>query len=918
MNSSRIHPLFRAKNLHRLVLVSAAALALSTLTSCGCSSSPTTSTTAIIGAAGGTLTGPDGVQVVIPAGALTQDTTISIARSSAGAPAALEAYPVAGNVYEFTPHDVIFNSLITIRAPVPSGSTGTDVFMASPGGNWKRLDALVANGVGEWQRNSFSYGFYGTGVCFIPTAMLNDPYWCVNDRSSAHVTATPAQAMTQTSVSSVQNGDAGSYYVNQPATLQMTSFFEVAGNCSNVVVNLTRIQMDPVTVKWSPLQIVATQNPALVVDGGKLKGTATFPFVANHSENGKSRFGIYVHFDCPKVAHAPNSSTITGWDSYNHSSSEVHDGMLVDINIAQPTVFFTVGVSVSGLSGVGGLVLQNNGTDFTSQINSDGNFTFATSAASGTPYDVTVLTQPAGQFCTVTNGSGTANANVTNVAVNCVNNYSIGGTISGLVGTGLVLRNNAGNDLPVSANGAFAFSSPVAAGTTYAVTVLAQPTGQSCTVQGGSGTASANVSDVAVTCIAGMAWQGATLIETGSGDFPIVPSIAMDPTGNAFAIWVQNGSGFYPDIWTNRYVAGTGWETGTLMEVSDTNVGIPSIAIQDNGNAMAVWPQTNGIRDNIWASRYVVGSGWSTPVLIETNTAGNAYAPNVAIDANGDAIAVWHKYDGTRNNIWANRFVPGTGWGAATLIETNNTQSASYPRIAMNANGDAIAVWDQYDGARNNIWANRYVVGTGTWGAAELIETDNAGSAVSPSIAVDVNGNAIAVWVQSDGTRFNLWTNRYVAGTGWGIAALIEYDNAGDVYQDSPVVMDANGNAMVVWSQFDGIRSNVWANRYIAGTGWGSATLIENNVGYTASPSIAMNASGNAIAVWHQSDGTRTNIWANRFVAGTGWGTASLIETDDIGDAIYPSVVMSTNGNAIATWLQWDGTRNNLLANVFK
>ena len=182
---------------------------------------------------------------------------------------------------------------------------------------------------------------------------------------------------------------------------------------------------------------------------------------------------------------------------------------------------------------------------------------------------------------------------------------------------------------------------------------------------------------------------------------------------------------------------------------------------------------------------------------------------------------------------------------------------------------------------------------------------------------MDTAGNAIAVWAQSDGTRYNVWANRYVVGTGWGAATLLENDT-GDA-NPGPVVMDANGNAMVAWSQSDGIRTNAWAIRYVAGTGWGTATLIENdNAGDTSIPSIAMNASGNAVAVWHQSDGTRTNIWANSYGAGSGWGTASLIETDDTGDAIYPSVVMDASGNAIATWLQDDGTWNNVMANVFK
>ena len=79
--------------------------------------------------------------------------------------------------------------------------------------------------------------------------------------------------------------------------------------------------------------------------------------------------------------------------------------------------------------------------------------------------------------------------------------YSIGGSVSGL-GTGLsvVLQDNGGDNLSVSANGAFTFATKIASAGAYAVTVMTQPTGQTCAVTGGSGTASANVSGVAVAC----------------------------------------------------------------------------------------------------------------------------------------------------------------------------------------------------------------------------------------------------------------------------------------------------------------------------------------------------------------------------------------------------------------------------------
>ena len=106
----------RPPGLRRWLAAGALGLCLALLGSCGGGDNSSGAVTAVIGAAGGTVTGPDGVQVIIPPGALNQATTIGIARSSAGAPAALDAFPVMGSVYEFTPHDVPFNLPVTVSA----------------------------------------------------------------------------------------------------------------------------------------------------------------------------------------------------------------------------------------------------------------------------------------------------------------------------------------------------------------------------------------------------------------------------------------------------------------------------------------------------------------------------------------------------------------------------------------------------------------------------------------------------------------------------------------------------------------------------------------------------------------------------------------------------------------------------------
>ena len=179
--------------------------------------------------------------------------------------------------------------------------------------------------------------------------------------------------------------------------------------------------------------------------------------------------------------------------------------------------------------------------------------------------------------------------------------YTVGGTVTGLSGDGLVLQNNGSDDLAV-AGIAFEFATALTDGASYAVTVLIQPNGQSCDVTNGSGTISgANVTDVMVTC---SGWGTAELIET-------------DNAGDA------------------QY---------------------PQIATDAAGNALAVWYQSDGTRFNIQANRYTAGSGWGTAELIETDNAGSAYDPQIAIDAAGNALAVWNQWGVFHINIWANRF----------------------------------------------------------------------------------------------------------------------------------------------------------------------------------------------------------------------------------------------------------------------
>lgn len=186
--------------------------------------------------------------------------------------------------------------------------------------------------------------------------------------------------------------------------------------------------------------------------------------------------------------------------SVSHGTGTVGATAVKDVAVVCATNTHTVGGTASGLAGT--VTVQNNGGD-TLVLSSNGLFTFPVAIAEGGAYAVTVQSQPAGQTCTVGQGSGTmGSAAVQNVSINCsANTYTVGGTTSGLSGQVQLQLNGAGAQI-ISGNGAFTFATPVAQGATYDVTVLAQPATQTCTVTNGSGTMAAqNVTNVGVSCV---------------------------------------------------------------------------------------------------------------------------------------------------------------------------------------------------------------------------------------------------------------------------------------------------------------------------------------------------------------------------------------------------------------------------------
>ncbi len=413
-------------------------------------------------------------------------------------------------------------------------------------------------------------------------------------------------------------------------------------------------------------------------------------------------------------------------------------------------------------------------------------------------------------------------------------------------------------------------------------------------------------------------WQTSELVESNdSGGFGSARAaqVALDAGGRGLAVWEQFQGSRYK-IWSNRYDGSAWGKPGLIESNSGGAANGAQLAMNASGEAFAVWQQDNSSVNNIWANRFTDG-GWGAAGVIQTNPASDARDPQIAITPDGKAMAVWAQYQATCHKVWARPF-DGSLWGAAQAMRPEDNDSAgntcdtSPPQVAIDSNGRALIVWAELEGALSTIWANRF--DGSSWGSPVQIQVNNANDARTPRIAMTQAGEAIVVWAESDGFRYNIWANRFEGGS-WGTAELIETDNAGTV-QNPQIAIDADGQAIVVWQQYDRSVYNIVANRFDSGS-WGGAGAIETDTTNGArNPQVAIDGNGRALAVWEQFEDGRYRVWANRYAEGN-WGEAKRIEEAE-SPASVPQVAFDGVGKALAVWHQFDGARDNIWANRFE
>jgi hypothetical protein len=187
--------------------------------------------------------------------------------------------------------------------------------------------------------------------------------------------------------------------------------------------------------------------------------------------------------------------------------------------------------------------------------------------------------------------------------------------------------------------------------------------------------------------------------------------------------------------------------------------------MDDNDNAIITWQQPNSSKYQIYISEYRSGS-WTHPADADDNISPDAEDgryPHPAMDNNGNAIITWRQTDGTNNRMAKSEYRSGSWTHPVDENDVFNPDeyTSGYPRVAMDDNGNAMITWYQSDGAYYQIYKSEYRSGAWTHptGLTDHVSPDGQ-DAESPRVAMDDNGNAIIVW-HSDGPNNKIFMSEF-------------------------------------------------------------------------------------------------------------------------------------------------------------
>jgi hypothetical protein len=503
-------------------------------------------------------------------------------------------------------------------------------------------------------------------------------------------------------------------------------------------------------------------------------------------------------------------------------------------------------------------------------------------------------------------------------------NFALSVSVSG---SGSVVSNPAGINCGSTCSANFASGTTVTLSATPAAGQVfsswsgacagAQP---SCTVQLTQVRAAQAVFAVAPTA---PAFQAPQLLET-SNDFNVADQnqftdanmlVAVNSNGDAMAIWEQSDgtpNGSTLKVFSRRYQAGIGWQPAVAvpgLSQSSFNRGMVTGRLLMDNAGVATW-----IRLDLETRRNTPSTGWGA-AFFPPNLRFSQNLTSAVMDANGN-IGVLRSGSDVENNALA----AGGTWGSWALVDNGGSAVSERAQVALSSNGTALAIWRESNPGDGNysMKAARYTP-TGGWAAPESLETlfTNVTNA-TPAVAIDAQGNGIAMWQQ--GNNNTVHYNIYRAGSGWQGAVEVVGQTNGLGSASIQLAMTPDGRAVAAWTG-GGSFSTLSSMQYNPATGWTAPVIVDE---YNINRRLQMDDSGQAVMVYSPrfvAPSTNFDLVSRRLTLGGQWSAPTLIETG-AGDLRDPFFAMNQAGQGVVIWTQNDvansSVRNSLWSAVLR
>ncbi|HEV7806075.1 MAG TPA: PKD domain-containing protein [Solirubrobacteraceae bacterium] len=408
----------------------------------------------------------------------------------------------------------------------------------------------------------------------------------------------------------------------------------------------------------------------------------------------------------------------------------------------------------------------------------------------------------------------------------------------------------------------------------------------------------------ALTVAAPSAWAAPAWLAqpdlTAAGTSASAPGVAMNGAGDSIVAWQRAGDFF---VQASQRPGGTGFSAPGQLGVAGLEAfGTPQVAIDGDGDAVVVWQEPDGAGLNTVVRAAIRPAGGSFGAPLRLSRSGSvAIHPQLAMNAAGDAVVVWEFLVGQTMVVQA-AVRPAGGTFAAPVNVSAAGLTGPLPRAAIDGAGSVTVVWQQAAAANAIVQAATRPAG-GTF--TTPVDLSAPGAVSSAQVATNAAGETVAVWARVDATP--VWVVQGATrSSGGAFSAAADLSAAGHDGIDPCVAVDAAGNAVAVWTRFDGASRVVQVATRPPGRGFGAARDLSLTGREARVPQLAVNPAGDAVVAWQRSAGTSTIVQATFARAGAGFAPATDLSLAGR-DAIAPQVGIDADGDAVVGWQRSDG-----------